>query len=173
MLDRNDPQFIKLITRSIPLERLEHRLSPGGSQAESSGVEDSFWDYSEQGFLGVDESLLDIVHADWSVVEKYGTTHREIAELLTTAIKKYEVPNSEYTIKFIASSDGLQSCPWECKSQYSGNIIMVNHNLHQKSLIVVTELHPHLISEHYFFEGRKTIYRADPEILIPALNLIR
>ena len=96
MLDRNDPQFLTLITRGIPLERLEHRLSPGGSRADNSKVEtDSFWDYSEKGFLGTDESLLDVVSADWALVEKYGTTHQEIAKLLSEAVKRYSLPNPE------------------------------------------------------------------------------
>jgi len=38
-------------------------------------------------------------------------------------------------------------------------------------LNIVTELHPHLIQGHYFFEGRKSPYRADPALLIHALNL--
>jgi len=40
-------------------------------------------------------------------------------------------------------------------------------------VVVVTELHPHLIGEHYFFEGKQSPYRADPRVLIPALNLVR
>ena len=40
-------------------------------------------------------------------------------------------------------------------------------------IAVVTELHPHLIGEHYFFEGKLSPYRANPEILIPALNLVQ
>ena len=174
MVDRNNPEFIELITKSIPLERLERRLSPSGVRADNSKAEtDSFYDYSQNGFLGVEESLLDVIHSDWQVVEKYGTTHHEIAELLATAIKSNTLPNPEYTLKFIASTDGVQRCPWECKKGGSSDIITIYHNLQKDNPAVVTELHPHLIREHYFFEGRKTMYRADPDILIPALGLVR
>lgn len=39
--------------------------------------------------------------------------------------------------------------------------------------VPLTGLLPHLIKEHYFFEGKQTCYRADPEFLIKALNLAK
>lgn len=176
--DRNDPQFMELITKGIPLERLERRLRPQlkldyYDPAFEKKEHDGFGNYSQKGFLGLDESLLDVVHADWQIVEKYGTTHPEIARLLEKAIKGQALPNPEYTFKFIASTDGVQRCPWECKSVGSSDIITIYHNDQRLRQAIVTELHPHLIGEHYFFEGRKTIYRADPEIVIPALGLAK
>jgi len=38
---------------------------------------------------------------------------------------------------------------------------------------LITRVLPHLIQEHYFFEGRKSKYRADPTLIISALNLAR
>lgn len=39
--------------------------------------------------------------------------------------------------------------------------------------IPLTSLLPHLIKEHFFFEGRESPFRAEPEFLIRALNLSR
>lgn len=38
-------------------------------------------------------------------------------------------------------------------------------------IAVVSDLHPHLIEKHYFFGGKNTPYRAEPELLIDALGL--
>lgn len=43
-------------------------------------------------------------------------------------------------------------------------------DLSQKAAII-SELRPHLIGEHLFFGGKKSPYRADPNLLIKALNL--
>ncbi|MDO8656745.1 MAG: hypothetical protein Q7K45_05905, partial [Nanoarchaeota archaeon] len=74
--------------------------------------------------------------------------------------------------KFIASSDSVQRCPWD-DTNGLGDTWIIYHNLQKNSPAFITKLHPHLIGEHYFFEGRKTMYRAEPEILIPALGLVR
>ncbi|MFH1326706.1 MAG: hypothetical protein ABIH59_01100 [archaeon] len=223
MLSKSDSKFRELIERGIPLERLEMRLRPKLGledwDAERS-QHDEFGDYSHEGFLGIDESLLDVIHGDWEVVERYGTTHQEIAEVLAKAIKTQEMPNPEYTIQYDLMTAGLQGCPWECKGNYQrGNGLIIIYNVQKTSqqdlmavtmsamigdrrdkmelemvdrneamasffsgipkdtrgltdrVAVVTELHPHLIGEHYFFEGKYSPYRADPRVLIPALNL--
>jgi len=36
---------------------------------------------------------------------------------------------------------------------------------------IVNKLYTHLIGKHYFFEGKGSPYRADPEVLINALGL--
>ena len=95
-------------------------------------------------------------------------------------------------------SFGSQDCPWNCERDYwEGSRIMMAYDSEKATQIdlrnadtnlfsefssntptnltdriaVFTELHPHLIREHYFFEGKKSPYRADPEFLIKALNL--
>ena len=225
MIQRNDPKFRELIEKGIPLDRLEKRLRPelglDDWDAERS-QHDGFGDYSHEGFLGTDEILLDVVHGDWQVVERYGTTHQEIAEALAKAIKNQRMPNPKYSIDHQAATLGLQNCPWECDGRYErGNgMILIYHKekTSQQDLMavtmsvmmgnrrdkmeeemagrndrmasflksipkdtrgltdrvaVVTELHPHLIGEHYFFEGKQSPYRAEPGVLIPALNLAR
>ena len=38
---------------------------------------------------------------------------------------------------------------------------------------VANSLLPHLIKEHYFFEGNESPYRVDPEFVIKALGLVQ
>jgi len=42
-----------------------------------------------------------------------------------------------------------------------------------KNYGIVTSLLPHLIKDHCFFEGKGTIYRAEPELLIKALGIAK
>ncbi|MEK6845713.1 MAG: hypothetical protein AABY26_03055 [Nanoarchaeota archaeon] len=184
------PAFRTLIEKSIPLERLEKRLRP--------------FNCSQAGFLGKDESLLEVVYADWKVVEEAGTTHEEIAELLGFCQPKSlsdshqqeaieavnQRLNNEY--EFFLTGDltnGFQKCPWPgCKNIRGITLgllakrgaIKPDESLHDlaepeevitREMMIVTRLLPHLVGEHYFFEGRGTPYRADPTFLINAFNL--
>ncbi len=69
-----DQEFVKLIEGNMPLTELEKRLRPGNS--------------SQAGFIGQNENLIELVHSDWQVVEKYGTTHKEIADKITELLIK-------------------------------------------------------------------------------------
>jgi hypothetical protein len=208
--------LIKLVEMGIPIDVLENRLRPDMGQKQDSY---GFSDYSEEGFLGKDESLLDVVSKDWEVVEKLGTSHKEISEALERAISLGSMPNPNYRIDNNIATAGFQHCPWMCRCKYemgNGTILiyspqdvtpdelasiqyaamgldpqeMANDPLtssgYAKQLrrlpktedvrgkaAVVSELHPHLIGSHYFFEGTKSPYRADPGVIISALNLGR
>jgi hypothetical protein len=182
MLRIDELGFRELVEKGLPLAELEKRLKPRG--------------YSEVGFMGVDESLLNLIYEDWTVVEQSGTTHQEIAEALQEGIASRRVPNPQYEIRYpMISSGGFQDCPWNCKSNYKrGNgihwirkraenekyaldtmIWAIDKREHPSCSnpqhIIFSELHPHLIGEHYFFEGRESPYRADPRVLIEAFNL--
>lgn len=210
MMDIDDLRFRELVEHGIPLERLEARLRPlRGSRdlAEELRSHDGFADISIGGFLGVRESLLEVVYSDWLVVERYGTGHQEIAAALEKAISARKLPNQNYRLLYGMLTLGGQTCPWECQSQYKRGIngfLIYDKKCHRKDIpdmlnmcypgmttpddkskasenrrasreefAVVTEIHPHLIGEHYFFEGRESPYRAEPRILIEALGLAR
>lgn len=183
MYDINDPKFIKLVTCGIPIKELEKRLRPKN--------------YSKSGFLGKKESLLKIVYNDWKLLESHGVSHRDLGIALSQAIKQVKVPNQDYKFEnTIVLSAGYQECPWGCSlKEASGSSVyhifdkekdsewemikvaaatFFSMPLNMKKvegIVSVTELHPHLIEKHYFFEGLKTPYRADPMFLIKALNL--
>lgn len=218
MFKIDNQHFRELIEKGVSLADLEKKLRP-----------DSF---SDEGFLGKEESLLEAVYDDWRIVDGYGTNHKEIAESLAKAISDTKMPNPGYTIKNLFVTGGLQPCPWPCKRGYKqGNGAFVIYNpevTSEKDLMrvvaslmgvdegmidelksqykelgagkdqelvntmterlkrmisnkntvdlmdriaVVSELHPHLIGEHYFFEGKESPWRANPEVLIYALGL--
>lgn len=183
MYDINDPKFIRLVTGGMPLKKLEARLRPGKC--------------SQVGFLGRKENFLEVVYNDWKLLESKGISHKELGLALDEAIKKVKVPNKDYEFEdTIIASAGYQECPWGCDlTEASGSSVyhisdkekssewemmkvafatFFDRELNMKKIkgtVSVTELHPHLIEKHYFFEGLRTPYRADPLFLIKALNL--
>jgi hypothetical protein len=224
----NNPDFVKEITRGIPLADLTRSLRPG----KASGA----------GFVGESEDWLDTVRQDYLTVESLGTTHGAIASGLEGLFSrwhemlragratgmardfdememkgwgaKFDMPNPDYVyISPTAQNPGDQHCPWKdnAHGQMAGVIIPKNHSQleyevaelttvltydeileedeafpsddieemraiieRQKAApfyVPLTGLLPHLIREHYFFEGKGTSFRAEPSILISALKL--
>ncbi len=229
MLNRNDPEFRKLIEKGISLDRLEKRLRPAlglRDYLKEKEAHDGFGNYSERGFLGTDESLLDVVHADWQTVEALGTTHSVIAGAFHRLTQGGYDVHSDYEYKPAEDlTDGSQPCPWDCLGANGVNVGMLfkrdlpsadkfigylthfpfppswgeeeieAHALREFGeaitigqlreaverrktreepvYVVANSLLPHLIGEHYFFEGRGSPFRADPSFLARAFNLTK
>jgi hypothetical protein len=207
MLEIDNLGLKELVEHGIPLEILEARLRPLGDSSDRVKElrrNDSFADFSFDGFLGAGESLLEVVHSDWLVVEQFDTGHKEIAEALERAIEAKKMPNRKYRLRLAMVTCGGQACPWGCQGQYkrasmafiiydkeyrkdiptmqdlfyTGTIApdaareaSLARRVLENKMAVVTEIHPHLIGEHYFFEGRESPYRADPRVLIEALGM--
>ncbi len=221
----NEQEFIALVEKGVSLERLERRLRPSDYLATitvENEEQDTFLDYSCGGFLGVQESLLECIHADWELVLARGTSHTTIADALERVISgAYKLhPNYEYMKPFFMTA-GAQSCPWGCNVWGNGAGTILRKGLSEEEkreaelsqmgdinrveevvnsiakergetdatvrffrkgqrnakerkepfYAPLTRLLPHLIREHYFFEGRESPYRTDPEFLIVALQL--
>lgn len=221
----DDKEFIALVERGIPIERLERRLRPelGLSDTTSEYEEhDGFKGYSEAGFLGISESLLRCIHADWETVSTFGTSHAAIAEAVKKVISgNYQLhPEFEYMRAFFMTA-GTQSCPWGCTACGNSAGVIVRKGISEEErreaelsclgglgrvagvvkdlaqergeadctvqwfrkiqenaqgerkpfYAPLTGLLPHLIKEHYFFEGKESPYRADPAFLLSALRL--
>ena len=105
------------------------------------------------------------------------------------------LPNPNYRLMYPGiSTGGCQPCPWDCRgvvgngmhfiirkdkerevmkimSYLDGKRSMDYDGRFNDSVAVFTELHPHLYREHYFFEGRMTPFRTDPQLLIDAFCL--
>ncbi len=64
--DRNELATLKSIN-GISIQKIEERARPGPGC------------YSQSGFLGKDESLIEVLQQDWDTVEKLGTSHVELA----------------------------------------------------------------------------------------------
>jgi len=174
-------------------ERTERQASKLAKKAKWHTNE--FEDYSTKGFLGRNESLTELVIGDYKIIKKAGSTYLKIADELDKFIAtpySYKLASGYSVDEAILINAGVQSCPWGCDI-FGGNIAVIRRDESSflssfndmlsyfgfslphlgRASVLVTGLLPHLVREHYFFEGRKTRYRADPKFLIHAFNLER
>ncbi len=224
------------LTASIPLSELEKRLKP----LKPFTLNGEWSDTSSGGFLAPDESLLDVVRADYDSLLDLGTDYDQMAEMaanifhqnareqirgnkLKRAVLGYIARKKNPLVRFDrerfrlmpVGSFGSQSCPWGCdRDEYGYNVngcaqiyvmekdkpldLIDSYNrglmrglddayrgefmrslgiefggidrvLYLSSFTVVTDLTPHLIASHHFFEGEAS-YRTDPVKLWEFVN---
>ena len=223
MIDFSEVQ--RRITNGFSVEELEARLKP-----QEPEFKDGEWsDHSGGGFLAPDESLIEVVRADYDTLRSLGKSYEEMAQLaanvleqvsresymggnrLTEGIRKLvarhwkpvaKIDRNKFTLMPI-SSMGLQSCPWGCngdeygyRTSGSGHIYVMEKGkessdlmerwisgerdivefggmdrvLYLSAFTVITDLTPHLIASHYFFEGDSS-YRTDPRKLLQVAGM--
>lgn len=208
------------ITTKFSITELEARLKPKDRESKVQEWEGQ----SDGGFLAPNESLMEIVRADYNLLCSLGKSYEEMAQLAANVLeqaskKNYSKGNrfAERVRKIVAKywrpvtafdqkkftlmqidSMGFQSCPWECKKdEYgyrtsgSGHVYVMeasgskfpelNFNeahgglsraLYLSAFTVITDLTPHLIASHYFFEGDYS-YRTDPRKLLEVVNQMK
>ena len=150
---------------------------------------------SSVGFLDEDQELEEIIEKDRKTIEIMGVNRTYILALLLHMIlwsKKgysndenkhlYIAPNGRF-YKLIAYkyNDIPQDCPWrtvkgECNKENVNTEYILYDIKEGKSLfnnlpepiMVVSELLPHLIESHEFFEGGG--YRISPEVIVEILG---
>lgn len=146
------------------------------------------------GFLGINESLEEVIEKDLKTLEKLEITHDEIATTIEDVflhMPKSINGNRLHLFSYIHSP----CCPWEdfcavSPFDYSEKVTEIwlcnpkhyfklrillrlwNRGRRLKKLarlvadnwvMVLSDLHPHLIRDHHFCEGYSTPYRIDPE----------
>jgi hypothetical protein len=154
-------------------EELEARLRPGG--------------FSQQGFLGPRERLVDVVAQDGARLARRGVTYDEVASRLEGFIERGE-QNRERWVRvehdarvYVVVYKGYQLCPWsvepddgQCTAggrvRFASTDWRIRHErsgreLRGPGLLV------HLIRSHHFFEGIESPYRVDPDALCELLGL--
>ena len=150
---------------------LEKKLRPGAE--------------SEIGFIGKNESLLELLVKDNKTVHRHRVTHKKIADELSSAleifgggdcngIKKYK--GISYRIHS-RQSKGWQDNPFQKKwerlitSSFQIDISRLGmFGLPVVTVTNVTEMLPQLIKDYGFYEG-ETPYRVSPEDLIELFQL--
>jgi len=230
-LKLDDPETTKIITKGIPLEKLELRLRPTQFAEKNPAIKIDGWtDHSGGGFLGSKEGLIETILEDYHAIKRLGKTYDELAEacriILMQPAKKYlkkagkEFIKLQYNKKRFMfqsiSSCGFQSCPWGCEDGGTGHIYIEDLKnpqpvkqkyepkfieflgddkkteklwqeigieqtgfdgferfLYLINFLTITDLTPHLISEHYFFQGKGSAYRTDPERLVEFLDSVK
>ncbi len=156
----------------ISIQELEKRMRPG--------------EFSHVGFLGWEESLVDVLQEDKATLQLLGLTSEELARPLEIILQfslsgkmpkdlrnRFKVKTEMFT--------GFQICPFspdpdhEQCSQAGGvqfgsiNWAICNRRTGQQ--LKGSGLITHLIRAHHFFEGKHSPYRINPEDLAKLLEL--
>ncbi len=135
---------------------------------------------SVKGFMGENEHLMDIIVSDYETLVRLNITYQEIRERLDElmldcdTIGYGEVGHYKFAGEIIC---GEQNCPWkdgQTCNQYVMWLVPKNGKkgfepgevYSAPGTIEVSGLLPHLIGDHYFFEGMDTPYRLDPEQMV-------
>lgn len=159
---------------SISTEILEARMRPGI--------------LSQEGFLGENESLEEVLTRDARTLEKIGLTHKELADKLGSLIKvALDAPGNtvragNFYVRVVRYR-GFQICPWardihhaQCDAgggvEY-GSVDWRIRNLRTGQEMFGPGLIVHLIREHNFFEGFESTRRIDPGELARLLEMGR
>jgi hypothetical protein len=151
----------------IGMDKIEARLYPGCSSTE--------------GFLRRDEKLQDVINEDEMVLKSLNVTFDQIADRLKVIQEKAIKAIQTSTLDKPVIVEGLkvklecylgyQGCPWGCENEQSSvDFIITDPNTNQS--FFCSQLHPHLIKKHKFFEGH-TEYRLNPKVVIEVLKLGR
>jgi len=160
------------VINSLSIQQLEALMRPGvygGGRRDSHGISDA-------GFLGEDESLLQVMAMDNNFVLSRGLTHQQIASPLLYAMNFYEkgfgnsflFNNVEYKID-ATSYRGSQESPFY-DGTYSDTNFWVTNTQTGKT-IGFSGLIPEMIQRYGFYEGRGTSYRLEPQDIIELFAL--
>ncbi len=127
---------------------------------------------SDAGFLGRNESLLEVLVADNDFVQRAGLTHQQIAEPLKYAIA-YPQPRFTWRgtpmVVVKHAWRGSQLSPFKDGTSACEDIEIMN--LANGRYIRCSRLLPHMIERYGFYEGKGTSYRLDPRDVISTFNL--
>jgi hypothetical protein len=164
----------KLGNFMLSSEELESRMQPGA--------------LSQDGFLGKNEKLDDVLTRDAKTVLELGVTYDELADRLEILLqaatesksRKAKVKNFSVESKVFT---GFQICPWTKDIHHAqctgaggvkfGSVDWCIKNLNTDQQMCGPGLITHLIRAHHFFEGFGSPRRVDPRELAMLLKIGR
>jgi len=155
------------------LVEIEYRMYPGN--------------YSQSGFLQQGDSLIEVIDNDKRYLRSVNITYKQIVDRIETIIGKYYrsldlkkesmLIENKYKITSICSL-GAQECPFQNKKKDQGyhgheygNADITIVNIETGESITFSNLLPHMIVKHHFFESPKSLYRLDPSQIIRILDI--
>jgi hypothetical protein len=133
---------------------------------------------SDSGFLGKDESLLEVLARDNKfVVEESGLTHQELAKhmLVLGAIgsklgeKEFLYHGRRFRVKTLYFR-GDQLSPFYDGTKTSVDVTV--RNLDNGKKIDYSMLVPEMVERYGFYEGKGTPYRVDPNKLLEVFDFL-
>jgi hypothetical protein len=170
---RNSTELIRRLTEinGFKITTLEAIMRPGKA--------------SSAGFLGKEESLLDVLAADNQyVVDELGLTHQElarhmhamgaIAKLLGKAGKPASVEFVYHGQRFLVRREdtrGSQPSPFDDGTSSGSNVEV--KNLDNGKSIRYGLLVPFMVERYGFYEGKGTTYRVEPRQVIEVFGFLR
>jgi hypothetical protein len=163
----NATSFIEKITEinGLSIDDLEKSMRPG--------------ELSRAGFLGKDESLLEVMAADNKyVVDELGLTHQNLAKhlLVLAAIgikqqgKEFNYHGRKFKVELLFAK-GFQDSPFKDGTKTNTDVRV--HNLDTGKSLGYSLLVPIMIERYGFYEGKGTSYRVDPRRVIEALDFLK
>lgn len=174
----NSSDVIRDLTsiNGLSIPELEQLMRPRNKDKRSSVA----------GFLGADESLIDLLVEDNDFVHSLGLTHRELAipllQLFRKALgnRKESPPGSnQYIANFSHAGinwsvkmqfwDGLQHSPFNDETSASSDYVITN--VDNGHILNVPELVPTMIERYGFYEGHGTNYRVSPQDIVALLGI--
>lgn len=166
--ESNDTATIRQLKslHGVPIAELERKMKP---EVES-----------HVGFLGPDESLLDVMALDNEPVQAMGLNHQQLADFLEQATtfadnrtQQYyqviEIKGRHYHCSRMGRM-GSQSSPFADGNSSSTDFSLTN--ILTGDRIAFSGLLPGMIRKYGFYEGKGTSYRLDPTNIAKTAELI-
>ena len=166
---KNDSDTIRNLKEitGLSIEKLEEIMRPG----YSSGA----------GFLGKDESLIEIMVEDNDYVTSRGLSHRDLAIPLLqisnraksmlvqgSRIVEFEHAGIKWKVE-MTPYRGFQASPFNDGTKTNFDFVITN--LDNKQKLEYSELVPIMVERYGFYEGKGTKYRVKPAEIIKVLGL--
>jgi len=142
---------------------------------------------SQNGFLGDNENLEEVLAEDRQVLKELGVTHAALATALESLIEVAEKSpdHSSRGYPFHTTVEvftGFQICPWATDIHHGqctigggsrfANLHWCIKNTRTGQEMCGPGLIVHLIRDHQFFEGMESPQRVDPRDLAKLLDLV-
>jgi hypothetical protein len=151
------------------IAELERNMRPG-----AAGVGGS-----DNGFLGTDEKLLEVLADDNKlVVDKLGLTHQTLALHLRSAAaigeKTKGMPFVYHGRRFkvtVRYSRGFQLSPFQDDTKTNADATV--ENLDNGKNLEFSLLVPQMIERYGFYEGKGTSYRVDPAQIVEVFDFLK
>ena len=156
------------------IAELENDMRPGSTSELGS----------DEGFLGPDESLLDVLAADNKyVVDELGLTHQLLAKHLHALGSvgfwqgQHQKSGSEFLYHgrryrvTVKSTRGFQLSPFLDGTKSGSNVTV--HNLDNGKALEYALLVPYMIERYGFYEGKGTPYRVEPQSVVELLDFLK
>lgn len=166
---KNATEQIRRLTQlnGQPIADLERDMRPEAASEVSSTA----------GFLGPDESLIEVLASDNRyVVDQLGLTHQQLAQHLRVLAAIAEKTDGQEFLyrgsRFRATaqySRGYQLSPF--RDGTKTNVDITLENLTNGEKLEYSLLVPLMIERYGFYEGRGTAYRVEPARIVAILGL--